>query len=81
MTLNSLISFGSHNIKVFCKPCEKFKWLAEKNVVREGGLWLFKYGRQKVNSEDFLCRVNIFLLLEELPPEKYSITYNKSENM
>jgi hypothetical protein len=27
---------------------KKFKWLAEKNVVREGGLWVFKYGRQKV---------------------------------
>jgi hypothetical protein len=48
--LINLISFGSHNIKVFCKPCEKFKWLAEKNVVREGGLWVFKYGRQKAKS-------------------------------
>jgi hypothetical protein len=42
--------FGSHNIRVFCKLCEKFKWLAEKNVVREGGLWVFKYGCQKVNN-------------------------------
>jgi hypothetical protein len=40
--------FGSRNIKVFCKLCEKFKWLAEKNVVREGGLWAFKYGCQKI---------------------------------
>jgi hypothetical protein len=42
--------FGSQNIKVICKPCEKFKGLAEKNVVREGGLWVFKYGRQEVND-------------------------------
>jgi hypothetical protein len=25
---------------------KKFKWMAEKNVVREGGLWVFKSGRQ-----------------------------------
>jgi hypothetical protein len=43
---------GSHNIKVFCKPREKFKWLVEKNVVREGGLWAFKYSHQKVNMAD-----------------------------
>jgi hypothetical protein len=62
-----LISFGSHNIKVFCKPCEKFKRLAEKNVVREGGLWVFKYGRQNVKVRllllvAVLVRCSVFLL-------------------
>jgi hypothetical protein len=33
---------------------KKFKWLAEKNVVSKGGLWLFKSGRQKV-KELSLC--------------------------
>jgi hypothetical protein len=29
---------------------KKFKWLAEKNVVCEGGLWVFKSGCQKVKK-------------------------------
>jgi hypothetical protein len=53
--------FGSHNIKVSCKPCEKFKWLAEKNVVREGGLWVFKYGRQKVNQLVYAMKTQFIL--------------------
>jgi hypothetical protein len=33
----------------FVNLVQKFKWLAEKNVVREGGLLVFKSGRQKFN--------------------------------